>query len=201
MRSTGTVATSRPRHGSILFRSVVASLVLIYSALLSSNGLGQHSTGLVSALPVVDHPSLVHSKRQDTRQDEKPPVPQDPCAILGPLLEPAITYTHVKRCYENIPYNETEANIILSTIYTLFKDYFIFLDSATNEHLPKPFTTPPVDILKGLDRISKQTYRGDFRFHTDVETLVSGLNDAHSNYLRKYLHCSRQLYKDENPGL
>ncbi|KAK3806840.1 MAG: hypothetical protein J3Q66DRAFT_117312 [Benniella sp.] len=169
-------------HGR-LFRPVIATSLFLALTLVG-NGLGKYATGLVSAVPVVDH-----LKRQDTHE---PPLAQDPCAVLAKLDEPNITYSHVKRCYENIPYNETEANIVLSTMHTLFRDYFIFLDMSTTPNLPKPFTSPPVDILRGLDRISKQEYHGDFRFHTDLDILVSSLNDAHANYIpfcyRHYLY-------------
>lgn len=143
-------------------------------------------------MPVDHQSSSSYLKRQDPDQE-------DPCTVLAGLEEPDITYSHVKRCYDNIPFNETEANIILSTVHTLFKDYFIFLDSATNDKLPKPFTTPPVDILKGIDRISKQDYKNDFKFHSDLDTLVSSLNDAHANYLpfcyRHYLFVQQfELY-------
>ncbi|KAF9108344.1 hypothetical protein BGX29_001621 [Mortierella sp. GBA35] len=68
-------------------------------------------------------------------------------------------------------------------MFTLFRDFYIFLDSATTRNLPKPFTSPPVDILQELDLISRKDYTGDFEFHTDVDHLVNRLNDAHANYL------------------
>lgn len=67
----------------------------------------------------------------------------------------------------------------------LFKEFYIFLDAATLENQPKPFTNPPHDILKGLDLISQRDYGSDFRFQTDVDLLVTKLNDAHANYMGK----------------
>ncbi|KAF9287104.1 hypothetical protein BGZ68_002257 [Mortierella alpina] len=65
----------------------------------------------------------------------------------------------------------------------LFKEFYIFLDTATLENQPKPFTNPPHDILKGLDLISQRDYGSDFRFQTDVDLLITKLNDAHANYM------------------
>lgn len=107
----------------------------------------------------------------------------DPCSVLSELREPYITYGHVKRCYEHIPYNATEANTVVSTMTSLARDFYIFLDSVMTENLQKPFTSPPVDILAGFDRISRTDYKNDFRFQTDVDLLMNSLNDAHANYL------------------
>ncbi|KAG0213421.1 Restriction of telomere capping protein 5 [Mortierella sp. GBA30] len=129
---------------------------------------------------------LLHNSK---RQEQGPGTSEiDPCNALGQVVEPDITWTLVHQCYNHIPYNATEANIILSTLHTLYKDYYIFLDSAMLENQPKPFTNPPVDMLGGLDQISKREYSGDFRFQTDVDTLVNSLNDAHANYMA---HCYR----------
>ncbi|KAF9434684.1 hypothetical protein BGZ76_007611 [Entomortierella beljakovae] len=136
---------------------------------MSGQGLG------VNAAP------LVHSSLSGKRQVD--PVEEDPCKTLGRLLEPEITYSAVRKCYENIPYNMTEANSVLSTLYTFFKDYYIFLDAAMLDNHPKPFTTAPVDMLNSLDILSRKSFKGDFEFHTSVETLVGSLNDAHANYL------------------
>ncbi|KAG0082055.1 hypothetical protein BGZ90_000549 [Linnemannia elongata] len=146
----------------------------------------------VAAVPVT-HPatSTMIVERQDEPAPEVPPtgiVEIDPCAVLGELREPHISYGHVKRCYEHIPYNATEANTVVSTMSTLARDFYIFLDSAMTENLQKPFTSPPVDILAGFDRISRTDYENDFRFQTDVDLLMNSLNDAHANYIA---HCYR----------
>ncbi|KAF9109762.1 hypothetical protein BGX27_007229 [Mortierella sp. AM989] len=108
---------------------------------------------------------------------------EDPCKTLGGLEEPNIIFTNVKRCYENVPFNATQASNVFSTLYTLYRDYYIFLDLAMLDNHPKPFTTPSVDMLGGLDLLSRQKYHGDFEFHTAVEALINKLNDAHANYL------------------
>ncbi|KAF9895725.1 hypothetical protein BX616_008956, partial [Lobosporangium transversale] len=121
--------------------------------------LDGHTSGYVSAAPVVRQvsPTVKHLlyNRQDNpmpppdlppkeeEEKEQEPVEEDPCATLGELLEPNITFEHVKRCYEHVPYNATLADDVLSTLYTLFRDYYIFIDSATLDNLEKPFTTPP----------------------------------------------------------
>ena len=144
----------------------------------------------VAAVPVT-HPArnTMIVERQDEPAPEVPPevVEIDPCTVLSELREPYISYGHVKRCYEHIPYNATEANTVVSTMSTLARDFYIFLDSAMTENLQKPFTSPPVDILAGFDRISRTDYENDFRFQTDVDLLMNSLNDAHANYIGMFL--------------
>ncbi|ORZ10924.1 hypothetical protein BCR41DRAFT_356901 [Lobosporangium transversale] len=94
---------------------------------------------------------------KEEEEKEQEPVEEDPCATLGELLEPNITFEHVKRCYEHVPYNATLAD--------------------------DPFTTPPVDMTKSLDLLSKRQFNSDFEFHKEVDLLVSSLNDAHANYM------------------
>lgn len=136
----------------------------------------------VAAVPVT------HSAKNTMMVERQEVVQIDPCTVLSELREPYISYGHVKRCYENIPYNATEANTIVSTMSSLARDFYIFLDSAMTENLQKPFTSPPVDILAGFDRISRTDYENDFRFQTDVDLLMNSLNDAHANYIA---HCYR----------
>ncbi|KAF9091942.1 hypothetical protein BGX23_004776 [Mortierella sp. AD031] len=115
------------------------------------------SLGLgVAAVPVVQPSKANIVERQDPAPSPSPapvppvappapatPIEVDPCTTLSELLEPYITWGHVKRCYEGVPYNATEANNVVSTMFTLFRDFYIFLDSATTRNLPKPFTSPP----------------------------------------------------------
>ncbi|KAF9392588.1 hypothetical protein BGX21_010967, partial [Mortierella sp. AD011] len=150
------------------------------------------NAGIAIAAPLSHNPLSRHPSFQSKRQEEpdpvllpgtEPNVEEDPCKTLGRLEEPDITFAHVKKCYENIRFNATEASNVLSTLYTFFKDYYIFLDAAMLDNHPKPFTTPPVDILAGFDILSRQQYHGDFEFQTTVDNLVNTLNDAHANYL------------------
>ncbi|KAG0251989.1 hypothetical protein DFQ27_008337 [Actinomortierella ambigua] len=107
----------------------------------------------------------------------------DPCTALSKALEPQITYDLVRTCFENIPYNATEANSILTTLYTFYKDFYIFVDSAQQPQQKKPFTNPPVDILAELRLLGQRTYANDFEFHRQVDLVVNKLNDAHANYM------------------
>ncbi|KAF9570974.1 hypothetical protein EC968_001164 [Mortierella alpina] len=138
-------------------------------------------------------------RRQDAAPPGHAPPAHDPCKTLGTVTEPAITWAHVQQCYESIPYSASEANEVLSTMRMLFKEFYIFLDTATLDNQPKPFTNPPSDILAGLDQISQLDYPSDFHFQTDVDLLVTKLNDAHANYMaycyRHYLFVQPfQLY-------
>ncbi|KAG0301365.1 hypothetical protein BGZ98_008418 [Dissophora globulifera] len=168
----------------------MVAMTLILSLTIPNSGQYSRHSGLVWAVPIISHTQPLsprdisrHSERQDSPVGGDSQAEEDPCTILGQLEEPDISWSHVWRCYESIPYNSTEANIVFSTLYTLYRDYYIFLDTATLEDQPKPFTNPPVDILKGLDLLSRRQYRGDFEFQTAVDALVSQLNDAHANYL------------------
>lgn len=78
---------------------------------------------------------------------------------------------------------------MLSTLYTLYRDYYVFLDYAMMPDQPKPFTNPPVDLLAGLDKISQTDYKSDFQFQKDIDLLVNRLNDAHANYIGKKSTC------------
>ncbi|KAG0051945.1 hypothetical protein BGZ83_003164 [Gryganskiella cystojenkinii] len=125
------------------------------------------------------------SKRQVTPIPSPPPLDPgtDYCTVLGSMEEPEIFWQDVQRCYNIIPHNATEADIVLQTLYTYYRDYYIFIDSAMLENQQKPFTNPPVDILQGLDEISQKKYTKDFEFHGDIELLINRLNDAHANYM------------------
>lgn len=171
------------------FAVVLASLVLCATS-ISFLTLGDG----VSAAPVVHTPKPpspppFHPFKE--RQDQAPPGTPgpsptiDPCTTLSQFEEPNISYEHVKRCYEHVPFNATEAGIVLSTLYTLYRDYYVFLDYAMMPDQPKPFTNPPVDLLAGLDKISRTDYKSDFQFQQDIDLLVNRLNDAHANYIGK----------------
>ncbi|KAI9236187.1 MAG: hypothetical protein BYD32DRAFT_31437 [Podila humilis] len=171
---------------------VLASLVLCATFSFFTLGHG------VSAAPVVhlpNPPSPPSFYPFIERQGQAPPgtpAPSptiDPCTTLSQVEEPDISYEHVKRCYEHVPFNATEAGIVLSTLYTLYRDYYVFLDYAMMPDQPKPFTNPPVDLLAGLDKISQTDYKSDYQFHTDIDLLVNRLNDAHANYIGKKSPC------------
>ncbi|GJJ75856.1 hypothetical protein EMPS_08214 [Entomortierella parvispora] len=152
----------------------VKRIVLLTAAAVSL--LAGFSSVDVSAAPtaltgLIAHPRL---KRQ-----ERP----DDCTVLGNLEEPDIYWQDVQRCYQSVPYKAADADAILSTLYAYYRDYYIFIDSAMLENQAKPFTNPPVDVLKELDEISRKRYKGDFEFQSDVELLVNRLNDAHANYM------------------
>ncbi|KAG0240749.1 hypothetical protein B0O80DRAFT_501973 [Mortierella sp. GBAus27b] len=108
----------------------------------------------------------------------------DPCTILG-RNKTAATYDVVSACYLNVPFNETLAKSTLQTFSTVFNDFFVFRDAALLADLPAPFTSPPVDIIKELDRIGSTNYNNDYSFHTDIARTIASLNDAHAAYLTR----------------
>ncbi|KAG0242589.1 hypothetical protein B0O80DRAFT_497239 [Mortierella sp. GBAus27b] len=111
------------------------------------------------------------------------PVPsQDPCAVLSHLQPNATTVQHVSDCYKSIPFNPSEAKTTLDALHTLYNDFFIFRDAALTPDLALPFTSPPVDVVAGIERIQKTKYSTDFDFHADLTWLAKSLNDAHVTY-------------------
>ncbi|KAG0333199.1 hypothetical protein BG004_000933 [Podila humilis] len=159
-----------------------------FASTLKSQGVNRH------------HSSRLQERQENNEAPPEAPVVVDPCATLGLAVSSQITYDLVRSCYEHIPYNATESGIVLSTLYTLYRDYYIFLDYAMQPAQQKPYTNPPVDLLAGLDAISRTDYKSDFQFHTDIDLLTNRLNDAHANYIdtpvAELVHCYRHyLYQ------
>ncbi|KAF9411762.1 Restriction of telomere capping protein 5 [Podila epigama] len=178
-----TQSTCKGSRKSGLYRSTT---FLLSSFLLSVLFLVNSGASAAPISSILSKSKPAFSKRQLPPPAVGPIV--DPCTTLSQVEEPDITFEHVRNCYANIPFNATEAGIVLSTLYTLFRDYYVFLDYAMMPNQPKPFTNPPVDILAGLDRIGQTNYKSDLDFHTDIDLLVNRLNDAHANYIAHCYH-------------
>ncbi|KAF9986999.1 hypothetical protein BGZ75_001184 [Mortierella antarctica] len=106
----------------------------------------------------------------------------DPCAVLGALPSNQTTYEHVKSCYHSIEFNPAQAKTTLDSLHTLYNDFFVFRDAALTPDLAQPFSSGPVDILAGLEKIRQKKYTSDFEFHSDLRTLANSFNDAHVTY-------------------
>ncbi|KAG0255889.1 hypothetical protein BG011_004882 [Mortierella polycephala] len=106
----------------------------------------------------------------------------DACGILSSTKTSELTYEVIVNCYQAIPYDPSVAATTMSTVYTLFKDFYAFRDSALASDLQKPFTCPPTDILGRLKTIEATKYRNDYSFHKAVNDAVSSLYDAHASY-------------------
>ncbi|KAF9197195.1 hypothetical protein BGZ49_002516, partial [Haplosporangium sp. Z 27] len=85
-------------------------------------------------------------------------------------------------CYKSIEFNPSIAKTTLETFYTIYHDFYVFIDSALTPKLQLPFVSPPVDILAGLEEIYKKRYSTDYEFHMDVNYLINKLNGAHCTY-------------------
>ncbi|KAG0022440.1 hypothetical protein BGZ81_008541 [Podila clonocystis] len=107
---------------------------------------------------------------------------RDPCATLSRLPIGNATYADVSSCYNSIEYNPTLAKATITTMRTLYNDFFVFRDTALTPNLALPFTSAPVDVLAKLNEIENMAYKTDFAFHTDLQALAFSLNDAHVNY-------------------
>ncbi|KAF9131777.1 hypothetical protein BG015_003812 [Linnemannia schmuckeri] len=110
----------------------------------------------------------------------------DACGLLASKNVTFLTVTDVANCYQAIPFNSTYAKTTLETVYTLFKDYYIFTDTALNPRAPKPFKNEPIDVLKRLEAIGKTKYTNDFQFHMDIRATIDALKDGHASY---DVHC------------
>ncbi|KAG0277414.1 hypothetical protein BGZ96_002876 [Linnemannia gamsii] len=118
-----------------------------------------------------------------------PPVPPapavshlDPCGLLGAKEGKNISYHDVANCYHAIPFNNDHAATTLSTIHTLFDQFYIFKDAAMDPNLRAPFSSPPTDIIKRLETIGRTKYSSDYLFHDDIRRAINSLYDAHSAY-------------------
>ncbi|KAF9135021.1 hypothetical protein BGX30_011693 [Mortierella sp. GBA39] len=106
----------------------------------------------------------------------------DPCARLGVKNGRNIKYKDVADCYQAIPIDRNLAATTINTVHDLFRDYYVFTDSALTPRVPAPFASEPVDILKALKTIGGRKYTSDYQFHTDVRHAVDTLRDGHASY-------------------
>ncbi|KAF8934558.1 hypothetical protein BGZ47_010315 [Haplosporangium gracile] len=106
----------------------------------------------------------------------------DPCARLGSKNGRSIKYKDVADCYKVIPIDRDLAATTISTVHSIFRDYYVFTDSALTPQVPAPFTSEPVDILKELTAIKERMYTSDYQFHTDIRHVVDTLRDGHASY-------------------
>ncbi|OAQ35814.1 hypothetical protein K457DRAFT_1891199 [Linnemannia elongata AG-77] len=129
------------------------------------------SASLVT-LATFTHAALAHA----------PPTHTDACGILGGLNATAVTYKHVVDCYNAIPFDNNQASTTLSSMLTLFKDFYVFTDSALSPTATRPFSDDPVDIIAKMENIGRTRYTSDYQFHTDIRNAVTSLRDAHTAY-------------------
>ncbi|KAG0278855.1 hypothetical protein BGZ95_002961 [Linnemannia exigua] len=106
----------------------------------------------------------------------------DACGLLSSKDVTTLTFTDVANCYHAIPFVPDHAKTTLETVHTLFKDYYIFTDTALNPRASKPFKNEPYDVLKRFESIGRTKYAGDFWFHKDVRKAVDDLKDGHASY-------------------
>ncbi|KAF9114958.1 hypothetical protein BGW39_003171, partial [Mortierella sp. 14UC] len=106
----------------------------------------------------------------------------DACGRLGRKNGVDIKYKDVADCYRAIPFDRSIGATTISTVHDLFRDYYVFTDSALTSTVPAPFTSEPVDILNKLQTIGRSKYTSDYQFHTDVRHAVETLRDGHASY-------------------
>ncbi|KAG0299550.1 hypothetical protein BGZ97_003645 [Linnemannia gamsii] len=106
----------------------------------------------------------------------------DACGRLGSKSVRNIKYKDVADCYKAIPINRNITATTISAVHDLFRDYYVFTDSALTPQVSAPFASEPVDILKELTTIGGRKYTSDYQFHTDVRHAVDTLRDGHASY-------------------
>ncbi|KAG0288349.1 hypothetical protein BGZ96_007853 [Linnemannia gamsii] len=109
-------------------------------------------------------------------------VGSDPCGRLGSKNIRKIKYKDVADCYKAIPIDREIASTTINAVHDLFRDFYVFTDSALTPQVPAPFASEPVDILKELKTIGGRKYTSDYQFHTDVRHAVDTLRDGHASY-------------------
>jgi len=161
-------------------------MVVLRSLILSAYvaALATFSHGAPTPTVSVD-PAPPTSDPTPSPSPGNPPVQVSACGILGGLNTTEITYNHVVNCYNSIPFDNERAATTLSTVHTLFKDYYVFTDFALSPEAPRPFADDPIDILGELEKIGRKKYTSDYKFHNDILTAVNGLRDGHAAYNSK----------------
>ncbi|KAG9062367.1 hypothetical protein KI688_005282 [Linnemannia hyalina] len=119
----------------------------------------------------------------------------DACGVLASTNYTELKYKHVVDCYNSIPFDSAQAATALSTVLTIFKDYYVFTDSALARTVPEPFADAPYDIVGELEKIGRRKYTSDYKFHNDILEAVTGLGDGHADYQSMYL--SVRVYLDK----
>ncbi|KAG9062368.1 hypothetical protein KI688_005283 [Linnemannia hyalina] len=102
-----------------------------------------------------------------------PPTHADACGIIRGLNATAITCKHVVDLYSAIPFDNNLASTTLSTMLTLFKDFYVFTDSALSPTATRPFSDDPVDIIAKMEKFGRTRYTSDYQFHTDIHNAVN----------------------------
>ncbi|KAF9918671.1 hypothetical protein FBU30_011328 [Linnemannia zychae] len=106
----------------------------------------------------------------------------DACGRLGKKNGVNISYKDVADCYDAIPFDKSVGTTTINTLYGLFRDYYVFTDSALTRHVSKPFASEPVDILKQIQTVGQRKYTSDHQFQNDVRHVIDKLRDGHASY-------------------
>ncbi|KAG0279077.1 hypothetical protein BGZ96_002075 [Linnemannia gamsii] len=110
------------------------------------------------------------------------PIAANACGTLAHTNSEELKYKHVVDCYNSIPFDSAQAATTLATVLTIFKDYYVFTDSALARTAPAPFVNAPQDIVGELEKIGRSKYTSDYKFHNDILAAVTELGDGHAAY-------------------
>lgn len=170
-------------------------MVLIRSLILSASVaalavLGNAAPTPSDSMSIEPTPTAHHEPTPTATTEPNPGQPDthtDACGVLASTNSTELKYKHVVDCYNAIPFDSAQAATTLSTVLTLFKDYYVFTDSALARTAPEPFANAPHDIVGELEKIGRSKYTSDYKFHNDILTAVTRLGDGHAAYQSKCL--------------
>ncbi|KAG0072608.1 hypothetical protein BGZ90_011869 [Linnemannia elongata] len=165
-------------------------MVLIRSLILSASVaalavLGNAAPTPSDSMSIEPTPTAHHEPTPTATTEPSPGQPDthtDACGVLASTNSTELKYKHVVDCYNAIPFDSAQAATTLSTVLTLFKDYYVFTDSALARTAPEPFANAPHDIVGELEKIGRSKYTSDYKFHNDILTAVTRLGDGHAAY-------------------
>ncbi|CAG8590464.1 19689_t:CDS:2 [Cetraspora pellucida] len=92
------------------------------------------------------------------------------------------TYTDVRDCYMNFPFDKEIASQTIQTLDALFHGFYPFLYKA-KEPPQREFHFKPIDLLVQLNRLQKRRYDTLFQFMDGVRKLIFELRDAHTSFI------------------
>ncbi|CAG8592077.1 23594_t:CDS:2, partial [Gigaspora rosea] len=77
--------------------------------------------------------------------------------------EKLVEYDDAKKCIESFPFDAKLAADTIDAVSHFISHYYVFLNQAKEEP-PKGFTYQPVDLIKELESLRKETFKSDHDF-------------------------------------
>ncbi|CAG8522739.1 30981_t:CDS:2 [Gigaspora margarita] len=88
-----------------------------------------------------------------------------------------VEYDNAKKCIESFPFDAKLAGDVINAVSHFMSNYYVFLNQAKEEP-PKGFTYKPVDLIKELESLRKETFKSDYDFVVFDDKLDPSNNDC-----------------------